>query len=541
MNNFHNVNNLNNLAQQKLQSNRVKISIRNWSNAPLQDLLNFISRNIRLTIMNVTTEGPLMVGYVNNMNDAKNLKRFDGSKFAGNNLKIEILDGDNNSTSSTVNLLKSFLYKRYDPNTKMLDLSNLQDDPALVSSGLFNSVSTKSRSFPAMMKIASKENAMIVESVNLAENNLRDLNFVSSLAQTYPKLKNLCLANNQINKLRAMEVWKNKFKHLRELLMINNPITQEKLYKSEMLNVFPRLVVLDNVVVRDEAKLTSIYNLPMQKQQFFFEDNSLGSSSTDFITNFLNLWDFNRSQLLGLYTPQSQFSVSIDSSLPTNSVKVSDQTPSFGYYLPNSRNITKISTPKLIQERLCQDQNQIMNAFNSLPKTKHELLENPSAYSMETVSLPLLNGFIITLHGYFAEIEKPELENKKPTSGKARRFNTGYSSNNNKKLSKKSFDRTWVIVPVGDSVVIASDLLTIRPYAFGSWEISGSAKTLQLPPEIQAKLNTEQLLLLEKLHSETKLTAEYTYMLAEQSKWEYNMAVATFQNNANNLPPNAFV
>lgn len=108
-----------------------------------------------------------------------------------------------------------------------------------------------------------------MESVNLADNQLKDISAISTLAQTFPNLKNLCLANNQIFRFRSLEVWKNKFKDLRELLMTNNPITTDKLYRTEMLRLFPKLVVLDNVIVRDEQKLQSVYSLPMKIQQFF--------------------------------------------------------------------------------------------------------------------------------------------------------------------------------------------------------------------------------------------------------------------------------
>ena len=71
-------------------------------------------------------------------------------------------------------------------------------------------------------------------------------------------------------------------------------------------------------------------------------------------------------------------------------------------------------------------------------------------------------------------------------------------------------------------------------------QIPASA-TLQLPADIQAKLSPIQLELLQKLHIETKLNTEYTYMLAEQSMWNYDNAIQGFRNSANNLPREAFM
>lgn len=591
MSGYHNVNSINALAQQQSQQNRVKVGVRNWQNATVQDLMNFLSRNTRISITGATVEGPLVTGFVQSRADADALMKWNGIRFAGNNLKFEVLDDTNGATSNTIMLLKNFLYRRYNAQTKMLDLGNLHADPDLVQKGLFSSISTQSKMFPALMKLASKEPQLVVESVNLSDNNLKDVSGVTTLAQTFPRLKNLCLANNQISRFRTLEVWKNKFKDLRELLMTNNPITNDKLYRSEMLRLFPKLVILDNVIVRDEQKLNSIYSLPVKLQQFFFESNDLGSSSTDFVTNFLNCWDSDRTQLLPLYTPQSQFSISVDSSMPPSSVPDSDQNPSFGYYLSLSRNVSKVSSEKSIQQRLSMGPEPILNSFKSLPKTKHHLQDMPDEYCMEVLSFPQINGFIITLHGFFEETEKPELDAfSKPTgTSRSRRFNHGHNTSNNR-LSKKSFDRTWVIVPTGTGVVVASDLMTIRPYTSAAWvtpqgasiasstslagsggspvppPVAGStspvgapvlqpnpamqlngtpapqlAPTLQLPPEVQSNLNPIQLELLNKLHLQTKLNAEFTYMLAEQSGWTYDVAMEGFQRSVNNLPREAFI
>ncbi|GAV53970.1 hypothetical protein ZYGR_0AK04720 [Zygosaccharomyces rouxii] len=609
MNGANNVNSINMLAQQQQLQSRVKIGVRNWQNATVQDLMNFLSRTTRISVVDAMVEGPLVVGYVASRADAESLLKWNGIRFAGNNLKFEILSGSGNDgagTNSTITLLKNFLYKRYNAQTKMLDLGNLHADPDLVQKGLFSSMSTQSKMFPALMKLASKEPQMFVESVNLSNNNLKDISGITTLAQTFPNLKNLCLANNQISRFRTIEVWKNKFKELRELLMTNNPITSDKLYRSEMMRLFPKLVILDNVMVRDEQKLTSIYSIPMKIQPFFFENNEIGPSSTDFVTNFLNFWDTDRMQLLGLYTPQSQFSISVDSSIPPSSVAESDQNPSFGYYLPHSRNISKVSSEKSIEQRLSLGPEAMSNLFGAIPKTKHHLQDMPDEYSMQTVTYPQINGFIVTLHGFFEEVGKPDADvNNKSSAGRSRRFNHGHNATNNR-LYKKSFDRTWVIVPTGSGVVVASEMLTIRPFAANAWvqqspaipqpsqpqpqpqpplapqidpmnpSLNASpppqpqmgmgglpvpmgvppqqqppmppmsapaplAPTLQLPLEVQARMNPIQLELLNKLHLETKLNAEYTFMLAEQSGWNYEVATKGFQNSVNNIPREAFI
>lgn len=569
---------------QSQQQNRVKIAVRNWQNATMQDLLSFITRHARLSLQDPAIEGPLVVGFLQTKEQADQVLKLNGAQFAGNKLKLEIVDADKvSNTSSTIEFFRAFLARRYDPNTRMLDLSSLYADPELIQKGMFANVSIQSRLFPAMLKVASKEQQLnVVESVNLADNKLRDITNIASLAQTFPNLKNLCLANNQIARHNALEGWKNKFKSLRELLMTNNPITtNSSTYVSDMLKIFPKLVILDNNIVRDNQKLEAIFSLPVKPQQFFFENDQLTSSSTGFVTNFLTLWDSDRSQLLNLYTPQSQFSLSVDSSVPPSTVNDSDQTPSFGFYIPQSRNVCKVSSEKSLEQRLAMGQERIATLFKQLPSTKHHLMDDPNGYSMEAVSYPQVNGFIIMLHGYFEETAKPEVAASSGSGGSGSSNATGHysgssrhrryggggsshsgSSSSANKLGKKSFDRTWVIVPMDNSLVVASDMLTVRAYTSNAWtpnlqqqqqqtpnpplvgaqqQVPSVVQTLQLPPEVQQRLNPGQLELLHKLHIETKLNAEYTYMLAEQSGWNYENAVKSFQSSVNNLPREAFV
>lgn len=570
-----------------MQENRIKVQIENWQNSTLQDLLNFLSKNARINLQNPTINGQYVIGFVNNMTQANQLKKWNGAKFARNNLKITIMDNnDNNTTSTTIQLLKNVLAKRYNVQNKMLDLSSLITEPDLISHGMFNNAARQAKIIPAILKVATTEKTLIVESINLANNNLKDTLPISNLPLVFKDLKNLCLANNNFTRFQSFTSWKGKFTQLRELLMINNPLVNDRIYRTEMLTIFPKLVVLDNVIVRDQNKLKNIFTInPINSnyQQFFFENQDLSSFATEFISNYLNLWDtmdpnnnlnYNRSQLLNLYTPQSQFSISLDTSVPSSTIDEADQTPQFGYYLPQSRNITKISTPKLLQERLAIGQESINNLFNSIPKTKHSLLENPNNYSVEAITFPQINGFAITLHGVFEEVGKPfneENNNNKKQPSRHRRYN---NTTTNKVLSRKSFDRTWIVIDnsTTNSIIIASDLLTIRAYTAGPWKpkevivpaaptvlpidntpvntnpvnnpavmVPQPVNALQLPPEIQAKLNPAQLDILGKIQLQTRLNSEYTYMLAEQSGWNLDAAIIAFQSSVSNLPPNAFI
>ncbi|KAL6944918.1 hypothetical protein ACO0QE_002360 [Hanseniaspora vineae] len=596
--NFHgNANNILNAAQQNINNNRVKVSFNGWQNASPSDCINFVSRKTNIAVKDSHQEGQLLVGYVDSPAIAKQLLTWSGVRFASNSLKINIIGQPGGSTtvtgstmSNNVAIFTNFFYTRYNAQMKMLNLSALQQDQTLISSGIFNMLSTPAKLYPAIMKIAlnEKKKGVIVETVDLSSNNLRDVFCLNTLYEAYPDLLNLSLANNQIEKLTSLEQWKGKFKKLRELIMVNNKVTMDSQYKNIVLKIFPKLILLDSVMIRDEMKLKNIYEIQgFPQQQFFFETNDVGQYASGFVSNFLNLWDTNRQQLLSLYTDQSQFSLSTDTSIPPSTVEDSDQSPAFGYYTSLNRNTVKVSTEKLKEQRLCIGQQQIGELFRSIPLTKHTLLETPELYSVQAVTYSAVNGFIITLHGSFDEVGKPEKDtssssssqnNRRGYNNRSRRYNTssGQTSSESNKLAKKSFDRTWVVIPQNGSVVIASDLLTIRGYVKGSWipktpepviqtpnpALSGApaapglvgqppqmgtpaapqlAPTLQLPPDVMSKLTPVQLQLINRVHMETKLNAQFAYMLCEQSGWQYDVAMKGFQSSMHNIPRDAFV
>lgn len=584
--NFHNVNNVAAAASMQQQELRVRIAVYNWQNATVQDLLNFVSRNARVGLTDPQVEGPVLLVYAPSRDQAMNVLKWNGANFAGNKLKFELVDGGNgsaSSTGSTVDFLRQVLLSRYDPQSRMLNLGSLAQDPMLAQKGMFNNPSTQARMFPALLKVASREPQLQgCQSVNLADNKLRDITTIGTLAQTFPELRNLCLANNQIGRINALEPWKNKFKHLRELLMTNNQVTGNNMYRQEMMRIFPKLAILDNTMVRDTQRLDAIYNFPLKLNQFHFDNDQLAQTSTQFVTNYLDCWDSpdRCANLLQLYTPQSQFSVCADTSVPPSTTRDSDQNPAFGYYVPHSRNISKVSSEKSLEQRLATGQEQIATAFKQLPASKHALQTDPTGYAMQTMAYPQVNGFMVVLHGYFEETAKPQLDNASaPSSGGNKYNNRGKRNSNhtpaNNRLSKKAFDRTWVVVPMNGSFIIASDILVVRTYTANTWSqpapipapapvpaqapvpvpgqmpmapgvapgapVMAAAPTLQLPPDVAARLTPVQLDLLNKLHLQTKLNAEYTYMLAEQSGWNYENAVKGFQASAGNLPPTAFV
>lgn len=129
-------------------------------------------------------------------------------------------DSSSSSAADTKSKLTAILSKRYFQDTKLLNLSMLSTDPDLMSMGIFNSTSTESKFFPALMKVwdlnfnnpATRRES--VESISLAENQLTSVSVITALAQTFPDLKNLDLSNNAFKDAQALIAWRWKFRNL---------------------------------------------------------------------------------------------------------------------------------------------------------------------------------------------------------------------------------------------------------------------------------------------------------------------------------------
>ncbi|EGW34266.1 uncharacterized protein SPAPADRAFT_59687, partial [Spathaspora passalidarum NRRL Y-27907] len=427
-------------------------------------------------------------------------------------------------------------------------------------------MSTTSKFFPALMKIANDLKLDVV-SIDLSNNELNDLQTISTMATTFPKLQNLSLHNNNFQRIRVFESWKHKLNFLRELILTENPILNNvnelQSIKLELMRSFPRLVVLNGEVLRNEQALNLNLTFPFESTQpMFFQDDNIQNIATNFITNYLKLWDSNRADLMILYQNESQFSMQLDSAHPHLIEASSTTGTDFGYYLHNSRNLTRVSSIKARQAKLATGQEQIYKSFTQLPKTHHDLINKPEMYSMESFTYAPLNGIMIIIHGSFEETAQPDnLDslNSSSNSGPRGRYGGG-PSKKKVPLSKKSFDRTFLVIPgPNGSMIVASDILTIRPFSSTTpWNKPVQAvatptvtpnqspapqgpPSTELPPEIKSRLNPVQQELLVKILLETKLNIQYGIMLCEQSNWDYNQCSINFKNSAPTLPREAFI
>lgn len=544
-NRSYNNNNHNNKGNQELDDLRsrlgggnnsngqVSVEIRGWQGGSKDDLVRFIKKKSQINLQSVRIAGPVLHASVRE-NEVGVLLKYSGIRFAGASLSISAPNSSNSSqqspqTQSAVKLLETYLQNHYIPEQKLLNLSGMKDDPYLIENGLMANASTSSKMFPAMMKIGSL-NIPDIESASLDSNGLTDVVSVTTLASTYPNLKNLSLANNAIARVKALENWRHKFPHLRELILSGNPITATPTYKADMIKLFPRLVMLDGQIVQDPSQVDTP-RLPVPVKQNFFEDQEVQGIAANFLTTFFDFYDRDRSQLLPLYDGQSLFSLNVNSIAPRSMAQGAQ--PPWSSYISSSRNLDKITSMNARVNRLSVGPEAIASIFQRLPATKHDL-KNPEKFSLDvwkinSVRSPGDQAIMICVHGEFQEAPNNVL---------------------------RSFDRNLVLLPGPNGMLVASDMLTLRPFAGSdAWKespvqaapVPGAAPTPAAPgapviPEALQQLGPEQQQVVQQLIQQTRLTPEFALMCAQQAQFNYQQAFELFQQSqANNaIPPNAF-
>ena len=443
--------------------------------------------------------------------------------------------------------MKGVLSRRYDVDSKLLDLSQLGSDPELVNIGMFSTTSRESKFFPALMKICDdifttaqqKEEAIV--SVSLANNALPSVSSVTTLAQTFPAIKNLNLSNNCLKDLVGLENWRWKFRKLDHLVLTGNPIEQEiPNYKDDMLRWFPSLTILNTIQIRSPEEAKSIANgkLPLPILGPSFRDEA--SISENFVKHFFAAYDLDRASVAdAYYDANSTFSLSINTSAPRAPEIMDQKMPNWDSYIRRSRNLAKVTHLTTKMSRLHTGTDSIKEAFTALPVTRHpDLMSDPQKWCIECHAIPGLpdptgqsasgvGGLMVMVHGQFSEVN----------------VSTGDAT------ATRSFDRTFVLGPGGGigGLRVACDTLVLRSYGGnGAWQPEVvDVGTIQLQPQALHQIpvplgfaaagmgkSAEQVqkeLLVLGLSQRTGMTLEYSQMCLEQSSWNPEAAAAAFE------------
>jgi nuclear RNA export factor len=210
--------------------------------------------------------------------DIEQIQKLDKFTFAGSVLSIKTCEpispqagksGEKKSPTvsqeaqEAKDRFRAILAARYDANLKLLNLSALALDPGLRQMGVFDGSTTTSKVFPAMMVVceglfkSQQEKRDAIVSVTLADNNLADVSAVTTLAQTFPDLKNLDLSRNKFMEMKGLDAWRWKFRHLENLVLTGNPIESQPTLKDELLKRYPNLQVVNGVTIRTTEEIST--------------------------------------------------------------------------------------------------------------------------------------------------------------------------------------------------------------------------------------------------------------------------------------------
>ncbi|KAF9266467.1 NTF2-like protein [Marasmius fiardii PR-910] len=377
---------------------------------------------------------------------------------------------------------RKLVQKRWNSDTRLLDLSNLIDDEMVKSNKLQPpGYGGTTREAAVIFKLA-KELKPEVQSLDLS-NNKWNGNDLALLGHYLPQLANLSLHNNQLRLYRDLDHLagrKGKLMVLRELILTGNPLREDEVNKGkgehftrEVTKRFPSLSVLDGQrisAISFDVPQPSTSSAPAEKPSSTTFPFEMGGSLivgvdpaliTSFLMRYFSLFDTNRAALQSVYDSTARYSFAVNTTIPERArvqglhTRLPNQKKlEWSQWLTNStggsRNLMRLANSVEKQEqRLYIGGQAIVNSFQGLPQTKHDLAGPAEKFSVDCfpVAHAGIMGLLAMVHGEFTEL---------PAEG------------------LRSFDRTFLLVPAPDNspaktdgwnVVIISDQLMIRGYS----------------------------------------------------------------------------
>ncbi|KAJ1948362.1 nuclear mRNA export, poly(A)+RNA binding protein [Linderina macrospora] len=555
----------------------VQVSMKGWEGGTQDSLFKFLDRKLSTPaqIMDSHIQNDIMYITVPNQIIAQNLLKLSGIRFAGNKLTLQVPNNPvkfgtmstpgasaGSSSMDIKDKLVALVQTRADRQGVTLDLSNLVSDPIIVSMGADPLHSGKI--YMAILTVASQMYPNII-TINLANNALHSLKPVADLGFRFSKLRNLSLANNALSNFRELDCLSAKgstdpLRELVELILEGNPMRDQELarvpdgstYINEIHQRFPTVSMLDmNPVTpvaqpgsapRNTGSTAAAKNkkLPFPTKPSFVENTEIEQLANGFIAGFIGLYDGNRADLGNVYDANAQFSLMVDTTHPTSASAQNDprsqKRVELSAYLSISRNLERAKgATKRINTLICGNQ-AIVQALMKLPATRHPM-QDAQKFSFEAwqTEIPTAGAsqaaIVVNLHG---EYEEPAA------------------------ASTLSFDRMFVLIPTvpgspaamaGWPCAILHDQLTVRRYnGFENWQAgadqavsaTGASAAAGSAAAQFSGLVGEQLAMAQTLQAHSKMNAEWTLKCLAESNWNYQQALATFEQARAQLPPAAF-
>ncbi|XP_058514926.1 nuclear RNA export factor 2-like isoform X3 [Ochotona princeps] len=400
-------------------------------------------------------------------------------------------------------LLKRTLYKRYDANTKRLDLQSLRLDPDLMHHHI-DMILNQRQCMAATLQIIGTEFPELL-ALNLCNNKLYHLDGLSDILDKAPKVKTLNLCDNEIR--TTLELEKVKELKLEELWLKGNPLYKifpdHAAYVRKILDCFPNLSRLDGKDLSPPVAEMDAQKTIKPSEKSSQEIEMIKNLILNFLHHYYFIYDYgDRHTLINVYHEKAYFSL-------TTGFNSTDPVPTELYkYAKTSRNIKNITEANLRRQLLKHTNHVIVDTLNMLPKTRHYF----SSFSIDTCFYTE-KSFIATVKGIF----RGESTSENSVFGFIRTF-VGFLTDTS----------TWLRTHFPDSVCILNDHLFVSNTNPGkvrnSFSIVGAIPCSRCPP-------TLSLLQEEMVHAFSQQSAmklSWSQKCLEDNGWNFTSAVQAF-------------
>lgn len=242
--------------------------------------------------------------------------------------------------------LKNLLSRKYDPDTKVMNLSAIFEEPE-VKEIMAQPSNTASKLFAVLCAICEDVfpdktvRRASITGLSLGSNNFRSLLAPRPLAWEFPDLINLDLSNNKIQTKGDLNAFL-KCTKIEHILLAGNPWLEHPDFKRQLLQAFPSLKFVDGVEVTaaDRESIVTTYQTPSTMIGSYDDATGIGQK---FFQNFFLGFDTDRKALTEYYYDKnSTFSYTVNTkSLRDPESKIPPTKGEWDAWLYHSRNLLR--------------------------------------------------------------------------------------------------------------------------------------------------------------------------------------------------------
>ncbi|PFH51065.1 hypothetical protein AMATHDRAFT_3332 [Amanita thiersii Skay4041] len=344
--------------------------------------------------------------------------------------------------TKAVDQWRELVFKRWNPETRFLNLEAMIDDEVVKKSKLMPpGYGGSARDAAVIFKLASQLTPE-VKTLSLARNNLSGQH-LTYLNRYLPQLANLSLQNNNLRVWKDLDFLsgrREKLVHLRELILVGNPVRETEYqngrgeaFRSEIARRFTSLEVLDQEAIAqisfDNPQSSSAPAVPKPSATTFpyemepsFITGVDSSLLSNFLVRFFEKFDTQRASLFDVYDPSCTFSFSANTSIPVRArlqgFQHSKEMPNqrkleWGPWINGgdggSRNLSRIAGGfQKTVESLHIGTEKTVKAMVNLPGTKHDLNGPPENYCIDSFPKAIATGGVRSFDRVFVLAIAPE-------------------------------------------------------------------------------------------------------------------------------------